>query len=258
MVVNLADTNTKLAVYYKSKATGSTTVDNNVTYFRFTSLSGFSNNIIRNPNTPSGPAEYAKYIGGGPDSIVYLQTRPDAPFAKLKIPGLDVFPNAIIHRAELVIVQMPNAATGDLDKLLTPPALFLSAYSNDSSRKFMLPGGDVSYSLGGVTNLQDFGAYPFRRTIDGQPGITNYSFEITHYVQAIATRKIRNYDLVLSAPFADVVYATESFNSIIPLAGSNVFNPLSLGRVRVGGGSIDPAGGNKSYRMRVRIIYTRI
>jgi hypothetical protein len=257
MVVNLSDTNTKLAFYYRSKAVGATKVDTNVSYFRFNSYSGFSNNIIRNPNLPA-PAEYVKYIGGAEDSIVYLETRPDAPYAKIKIPGLNVFPNVIVHRAELVVVQMPNAATGDLDKLLTPPALFLSAYSADSSRKFMLPGGDVTYSVGGVTNLQDFGAYPFKRTIDNQPGVTNYAFDVTHYVQAIATRKIRNYDLVLSAPFADLVYGSESFNTLVPLAGSGVFNPLSLGRVRVGGGSLSVNGPNKSYRMRLRIIYTRI
>lgn len=254
LVINLADTNTKLAVYYRSQAAGATKIDTSVSYFRFTGLSGFSNYIIRNPTG----AEYLSTIGGIADSIAYLQTRPDAPYTRLKIPGLESFPNSIIHRAELVVVQMPNAATGNLDKLLTPPALFLSAYSTDFSKRFMLPGGDVTYSLGGVSNLQDFGAYPFKRTINGQPDITNYSFNITHYVQAIATRKVHSYDLVLSAPFADMVYASETFNSQIPIAGSGVLNPLSLGRVRVGGGSLIKNGPNAAYRMRLHIIYTRI
>lgn len=246
LVVSLADTNSKLAVYYSYRLTGSAKRDTSVSYFRFTPLSGFSNNIIRN----TAGAQYLQYLSPGADSIIYLQTKPDAPYAKIRIPSLDSLPNSIIHRAELVIQQVPSNDPV-MDKNFSPPALFLTLYSTDSSRKFMIPGGDVDFNITGVNNFQDFGSYPFKRTVNGQEQV-NYAFNLTHYVQGIVTRKNRNYDMVLSAPFADNVYASESFNTVIPIAGTGVLNPLALGRVRVGGGN------HSQYRMRLRIIYTRI
>lgn len=254
-IVNLSDTNTKVATYYSYRVSGDSVRRKTVGYWYLASNSGYSNNIIRNP----AGAEYLNATSTtAADSVVYFETRPDAPFAKLKVPGFDNLPNCMVHRAELRIVQMPNAATGSMDQYFGPPSLFLSLYSNDSSRKFMLPGGDVQYSLQGVSNLADFGAFPIKVTTNGQPGVINYSFNISRYVQAVATRKIRNYDFVINAPFYDYIYANESFNTMIPIAGANVLNPLACGRVRVGGGSLSKTGPNAAYRMRVRIIYTRI
>lgn len=249
MVVNVADSNTKIAFYYKYRLAGATQKETGVSYFRFQPLagtltSGFANTIIRNPVG----AEYVKYLGGSAqDSLIYLQTRPDAPYARIKIPGLDTFSNCIVHRAELVIEQVPNTATGTMDDYFTPPALFLTAYSTDSTRKFMIPGGDLNFSVSGVANLQEFGAYPYRRS-----NRATYSFNLSRYVQALVTRKNRNYDFVLSAPFDDFVYAAENVNTLIPIAGAGSLNPLALGRIRVGGGN------HSQYRMRLRIIYTRI
>jgi hypothetical protein len=244
LVVNLADTNTKMAFYYSFKYVGQTRRDTASAYFRFTSHSGFSNQIIRNP----AGAEYLQSQTTGADSLVYLQTRPDAPYARIKIPGLDSLKNAIIHRAELLIEQVPY---NSLDQAFTPPALFLTAFSTDSSRRFMLPGGDVQFSTSGVANLADFGAYPFKRTINGQT-INYYSFNLTQYVQGIVTTKNRNLMLSLSAPFADYIYAVEEFNTVLPITNTGILNTLSIGRIRVGGGS------HSQRKMRLRIIYTRI
>ncbi len=259
LVVNLADTNTKLAFYYSYLAAGATKRDTTVAYWRVGARSGFTNNIIRNPSGPTPPFVSTIASHPGEDSLVYLQTRPDAPFTKIKIPGLDTLSNKIIHRAELQIVQVPDLTTNpsNLDNLFSPPLLFVSAYSNDSLRRFMLPGGDVQFSFNGVSNYQDFGSYPFNRTINGKQ-VVNYAFDITHYVQGIATKKNRNYDLSLFAPYAEYVFASESFFSQIPLGGNGTVNPLALGRVRVGGGSLSKVGPNAPYRMRIRIIYTRI
>ncbi len=258
LVVNLADTNTKLAIYYSFKTSTTSARESTVAYWRVGSRAGFSNQVIRNPSGPT-PEYLASVTNPAEDSLVYLQTRPDAPFTKIKIPGLDTLSNKIIHRAELQIVQVPDLATtpSDLDKLFSPPLLFITAYSNDSSRRFMLPGGDVQFSLNGVSNYEDFGSYPFNRTINGRQ-VVNYAFDITHYVQGIATKKNRNYDLSLFAPYAEFVQATENFFSQVPLGGNGTVNPLALGRVRVGGGSLNKSGPNASYRMRIRIIYTRI
>jgi len=253
LVVNLADTNTKLAIYYSYRTSTTVKRDTTVTYWRVGARAGFSNNVIRNPSGPS--AEYLTSVTSHPaeDSLVYLQTRPDAPFTKIKIPGLDTLTNKIVHRAELQIIQVPDLTTNpsNLDKLFSPPLLFITAYSNDSSRKFMLPGGDVQFSLQGVSNYEDFGSYPFNRTINGRQ-VVNYAFDITHYVQGIATRKNRNYDLSLFAPYAEFVHASESFNSQVPLGGSGTVNPLALGRVRVGVGSLAKAGQSAPNRMGIR------
>jgi len=255
LIVSVSDTNTKMAVYYSYRGATDTARTTTVAYWRVTAASGFSNNVIRN-NTG---AEYLNSVAtNGADSIIYLQTKPEAPYTKLKVPGLDNLPNCMVHRAELRIVQMPNGATGNMDQYFSPPSLFLSMYSNDSSRKFMIPGGDVQYSIQGVSNLQDFGAFPIKETTNGQPGVTNYSFNLTRFVQAVATRKIRNYDFILNAPFSEYIYANESYNSVVPIAASGVLNPLACGRVRVGGGSLSKTGPNAPYRMRIRIIYTRI
>lgn len=251
LVVNLADTNTKVAFYYSTKFSGATVRDTVADYFRFTGLSGFSNNVIRNPVA----AEYYTTIDDGvDDNLVYLQTRPDAPYTRIRIPRLDSLNNVIVHRAELLVEQVrANPTPGTMDDYFTPPALFLSAFSTDSTRRFMLPSSDVQFSVSGVSNLADFGAFPNRRYLGAAEGyVTFYSFNLTRYVQGIATNKNRNYQLVLWAPFADYVFAVENFNTLIPVAGSSILNPLAIGRIRVGGGS------HSTHRMRLRIIYTRI
>jgi hypothetical protein len=191
LVVNLADTNTKVAFYYRSKLSGATKIDTVATYYRFTSAAGHSNHIIRNPVTATGSnAEFVSTLTTGPDNLVYLETKPDAPYTRIKIPGLDSLKNCIIHRAELIIEQVrTNPAPGSMDDYFAPPALFLSAYSSDSSRRFMLPSSDIQFSQNGVSNLADFGAFPNRRNISGEGYVTFYSFTLTRYIQGIATNK---------------------------------------------------------------------
>jgi hypothetical protein len=254
LVVNLTDSNTKVAFYYRGRLSGATKSDTAATYYRFTAPAGYSNHIIRNPVTATGAeAEFVSTLTTTPDNLVYLETRPDAPYTRIKIPGLDSLKNCIIHRAELILEQVRTSPTpGSMDDYFSPPALFLSAYSSDSSRRFMLPSSDVQFSQSGVSNLADFGAFPNRRYNSAEGYVTFYSFSLTRYVQGVATNKNRNYELVLWAPFADYIHAVENFNAIVPLAGSSILNPLALGRLRVGGGS------HSQHRMRLRIIYTRI
>jgi hypothetical protein len=251
LIVNLSDTNTKVAIYYRGKLSTTAKEDTVAAYYRLTAISGFSNNIIRNQTAAT--AEFVSTLTTAPDNLVYLETRPDAPYTRIKIPGLDSLKNCIIHRAELILEQVRTSPTpGSMDDYFSPPALFLSAYSSDSSRRFMLPSSDVQFSQNGVSNLADFGAFPNRRYNSAEGYVTFYSFSLTRYVQGVATNKNRNYELVLWAPFADYIHAVENFNAIIPLAGSSILNPLAIGRIRVGGGS------HSQHRMRLRIIYTRI
>jgi hypothetical protein len=246
LLVNLADTNSKFAIYYRYRMPDSTHDDTSVVYFR--GGLGYSNTIIRNYTG----AQLNTYTAAGADSLIYLQTKPSgtfgsqgAPYAKIKIPGLDTLSNKIIHRAELIVEQVPDNTT--LDDYFGAPNLFLSAYGSDSSRRFILPGGDVEFTTSGVSNISSFGSLPFKRS-----GVINYNFNVTRYVQGIATRKNRNYDLILSAPFDEYILISENFNTSIPISSSGIFNQVAIGRLRVGGGS------HSARRMRLRIIYTKI
>lgn len=247
MLVSLSDTNTKIAFYYSFRYVGGSRRDTASAYWRLYGRSGFSNQIIRN----TVGAEFQQTLGAASDTMLYIQTRPEAPYSTIRIPGLDSMKNAIIHRAEL---QLQQVRSGPLDDQLTPPALFLAAYSTDSLKRFFTPEGDAQFSNTGVGNLAEFGAYPFYRNVNGQR-VHYWNFNLTQYVQGIVTRKNRNYPLVVWAPFADFTYAAENFSTIIAIAGNDVVNPVARGRVRIGGGSYNR---NSPYRLRLRIIYTRI
>jgi hypothetical protein len=253
--ISITDTDTKLAFYYNAKAKDTSSKrDTTATYFTFQPptfsgqrADGHTNHIIRNYLN----AEINNgYLAAGADSLLYIQTRPGIS-TRVRIPGLDSVKNRVVHRAELILEQAPHSA---LDPILAPPYLFLTAYSTDSSGRFMLPSPDVEYNLTeGVTNYATFGGFPYKKKVNSVD-IQAYNFDITRYVQGILTRKNRNYPLHIFAPFNDRVATSEFGNGLnAPLVGSGgSVNPVAAGRVRLGGGN------HSKYRMRLRIVYSRL
>ena len=74
-----------------------------------------------------------------------------------------------------------------------------------------------------------------------------YNINVTRYVQQLATKHTTNYKMRL---FPAHSFTYPQYNSVlIPYK-----NPIAYGRVRVGGGS-NP---NPAYRMRMRVIYSKI
>jgi hypothetical protein len=250
--VNLLNPNTKLALYYRSKATATANEDTLVNYFVFDQFASpaNANRVIRNHNG----TEVATAINAGATDRVYIQTSPGT-YANVSIPGLKGMPNAIIHRAELIAEQ--DQAGDNLFDVLTPPRyLLLSRFDTAFKGKANVPN---DYELiNNTANIETFGGYLYYKNLPGfTKPVASYSFNLTRYTQGIVTRKDSSYVLRISAPSNDSLKYTEPF----PLSRTTPFylspssaNYIAHGRVRLGGGT----HANAAIRMRLRIIYSKI
>ncbi len=249
--INLSDTNTKLALFYNYNTLGGTR-QSVVSYFRFnlngTTQTSGSANIISRQRTGSQVASFLS-TNKPNDSLVFIQTSPGT-YANIRIPGLATLPNSIIHRADLIMEQIPDAD----DKMLTPPRyLLLTAYDSVNKRKTNVPNDYVIEQTG--ANVASFGGFlSYKETTLGRVGY--YDFNLTRYVQGIVTRKDTSYNLRLYAPSNDSIAYRLPYPSTGLIYTSYIAptsaNYIADGRVRLGGGD------NKRLRMRLRIIYSRL
>lgn len=253
MYVNLADTATKIEIHYKRKNNG--VQDTVYTSLRFNSNvlgtyppSNAVNNIVRNR---------AGYPVSSPSSTEhYLQTAPGT-FVNLNIPGLSTLSNRIVHRAEIIVEQIPTDPILD-EKLSVPNFLYIDLRDTSVAAKWKPLYFDLNttqlydpdYKSGypyfpGTIDYNYFGGY--RKTKTGPLGseIKYYNFNITRYVQQIVTKHTPNYDLRLYSPY-NLHYGQYS-TSYIPYS-----NNIAYGRIRIGSGS------NPNYRLRLRIIYSKL
>ncbi len=256
--INLLDSNTKLALFYNYRKKDTALArTNEVSYFRFspgqfTQISASANYIHRDRTGSVAEANYASNVN---DDKLYLQTTPGT-FATIKTPALANFPNAIIHRAELVALQVPETDPM-VKKFSVPNFLLLSRF--DSTNKFKRNVPNDLLVSGGQDNFATFGGYPYNRTIEAET-VKAYNFDLTRYVQGIVTRKDSVFTLRLSAPTNDSIYYTSPYPTsfyggiyyIIPSAANNAAD----GRVVLGGGGAGAA--TAPYRMRLRIIYSKL
>jgi hypothetical protein len=238
--LSLTDTATHLSVYYHSK----NLIDTLSRRFQPNSLtSASSNTILRNYQNSPIPS----YIAGASthnDDLIFMQTSPGV-YATIQTPGIGSLTNRIIHRAELLMYQVPDGN----DQYLTPPNLFLAALGKDSTpaRRFAVPN-DLIFSGTSFTNLAQFGVLPLSKS-GSSPYY--YSFDITRYAQGIVTKHDTVYNLVLYAPYNQYIYPAENFTYTIPIASPSL-NTVGVGRVMLGGGS------NAQYKMRLHIVYSDI
>ncbi len=253
---NAADTNTKLALYfrYQSKDSALGKLTTAIRYFRCNSVSGASTNYIERNRSGSQVASYLPSSNAN-DDLIFVDANPGI-YSRIEIPGLDTIANKVIHRAELIMEQVPDI-TSDKDNVFAPPNLFIAPYSQDSMKRFVLPNDVVLANgvYGSITNLFSFGAYPFKK-IDPvtQRTIYAYSFDMSRYLQGIITRHETAYkDLILWAPLNEYIYSTSSFNLLAGIGTSAApLNPPAGGRVRLGGGT------NTIHKMRFHIVYSDI
>ena len=257
---NLADTSTKLEVHFRRKNGGGidsvySSLKLNPSFVPSTTNPGSNtaNNIIRNrAGFPvSSPAA----------NELYLQTTPGT-FANLSIPGLTTLSNRIVHRAELIIQQIPNNTYLD-DALSAPAFLYVDLKDTGATNRYKPVYFDLSQSqaydpdsktgVGYLPTTIDYLIYGgFRRggtDIFGTPN-KYYNINITRYVQHIVTDHYPNYDLRLYAPY-ELYYP--QFTTVDYVASPQVYgNNLAAGRVKIGG------GGNTNYQMKLRIIYSKL
>jgi len=234
MQVNLTDTSTRLALYYHSR-NGADTATRRFTPDVVTSAS--SNTILRDYQDTEIPS----YISSADssDDKIFIQTSPGT-YATIDISALSSMPNVIVHRAEILMYQIPD---GDTD--LTPPNLFLSAYSTDYARIFAIPY-DVTFFGNSINNLTQFGVAP--KLKDNK---YYYSFDISRYVQGIITRHEKIHSLILNAPYNQYIYPEENpvFAVPVPISSPSL-NTVATGRVLLGGGN------NSQYKMKLHIVYS--
>ncbi len=255
---NLADTSTKLEIHYRRRNLGK--VDSVYSSFILNPSgipsernepSNTTNNIIRNrAGYPvSSPA---------PDEL-YLQTTPGS-YVNLNIPGLSTLSNRIVHRAELIIQQIPNNSF--LDEALSAPAyLYVDLkdtgtvdnwkplYFDLNPRDFYNPDSKTGFGyLPREIDFLSFGG--FRRAGTDVFGAPNkfYNINISRYVQHIITHRYYNYIMRLYAPY-EIYYPQLGISTNVArpiLYGNN----LAAGRVKIGGGS------NVNYKLKLRIVYS--
>jgi hypothetical protein len=252
---NLTDSTTRLEVHFRRKNGGA--IDTTYSSLRVASVTDYTlipsssaNNIVRNR---SGAP-----VSAPPATDIYLQTAPGT-YANLSIPALSTIDNRIIHRAELIVEQIPFNVKSDSD-FSAPPYLYLDIKDTGTANKWKPIYFDLnpnvsydpdyiykslSYFPTGGIDFFYHGGYVRNKTDVFGNAAKYYNFNITRYVQQIVTKHTPNYPLRLYAPY-DIAYPQYS-TSVIPFS-----NKLANGRVKVGSGS------NPNYRMRLRLVYSRI
>lgn len=197
---------------------------------------GVANSIQR---TPGG--EWATALSGTSTDKVYIQTEPNGSYTYIKIPGLDQFPNKIVHRAELIVTKLSSVAE---DRLYPPSQIFLD-HKNAK--------GDSTFTF--MSDLQSGTTYNFTSFGGNLYTDNTYRFNITRYVQSILTKHVNNDTLRLYAPFTTNSYILDPAGSG-KLVRSNITitDKIARGRIVVAGGSYaDP-----QVRMRLRLVYSNL
>jgi hypothetical protein len=253
--IDINNARTRLEIHYKKRRNN--VVDTSYSAFYFTNSSlptvracAHASNLKRDFST-------GEILTSPAADAMYLQSTPGN-YALLNIPALSTYSNRIIHRAELVVEQIPavDAAADALNQFLVAPrALYLdlrdsvpeekykpiyfdlnpSAIYNPDNPNFFFPNGGIDFGYHG-------GFARFKLDAVSGKGIYYYNFNISRYIQNMVTRAGFNYTLRLSAPSTLNYYGLQlPFN-----------NRLANGRVKLGNGN------NTNYRLRLRVIYSKI
>lgn len=243
---DLSNTNTKLTFYFRVKNSGKidTVSTDFVLYITASSTAyrGYNANIVK--RTPMhGYSNLGTTTAVADADKLYIQSSPGS-YAILKVPGLTGLGNRIIHRAEIAFKPL-DLGTNNI--YTSPDFLFLDLVDSTNNR-FLTVGDDFVYSFTNYTyDYQTFGGY----LKDGK-----YFFNVTRYVQKIATTQSKNYPFRLSAPKSLIdyyVYPKESGAGISEFpSGFGINSKIAKGRAFIGGGS------NATQPMTLRIIYSKI
>jgi hypothetical protein len=251
LYIGINDVKTRLEVYYhsKKKDTSFSAFTLNTSASLFISNSAHASNVHRDYTGAE--------ISAPPSDALYILSTPGT-YAALKIPGLQNLSNRIIHRAELIVEQIPGMDPA-LDKaLLPPPFLYLDLKDTVPSGRYITLFKDLSpqviydpysssnYFPSGGISLGYFGGFR-RQNYDVADNRFYYNFNVSRYVQEIVTNHIPNYEMRLYAPYNLNYYG---FSFAYPNSGLSIGN----GRIKIGNGN----NANPNYRLRLRIVYSKI
>ena len=260
LYARLSDTATKLEVHYKRKNGGK--IDSVYSSLRFNPNYGVTpaNAPVSNSSNYILRSRAGFPISNPATTEHYLQTAPGT-YVNLNIPALATLSNRIIHRAEIIIEQIPTdpGPMGLDEKFSAPNFLYLDLKDTGTTNKWKPIYFDLNTAepydpdykntipyIASQINFQYFGGYRRTKTNPLTGGLIKYyNFNISRYVQQIVTERTRSYDLRLYAPF-NLSYPQYS-TTFIPFG-----NNIAFGRVRIGSGS------NPNYRMKLRIVYSKL
>jgi hypothetical protein len=258
MYINIADTGTKLEIHYRIRGPLNK-IDTMYKSFRLmtsvpdtvTQLSASANSVKRERSGPS--------VSPAPTDI-YLQAQAGT-FATLTVPRLNTYKdtNRIIHRAELIVEQVPDNQVYDtmfsapnfmyLD-LKEPgtasPAKYKPVYLDLNPTQAYDPdftNGFPFYPSGGP-DFSYYGGF-VRRKVVGTTASDYYNINITRYIQRMVTKHDTNYQMRLFPAFS---FHYPQYSSVYVPYNNNV----AYGRVKVGNGN------HPTYPMRIRIVYSKI
>lgn len=258
LYASLSDTSTKIEINYRKKNGGA--VDTVRSSFRLNPNFG-----VTAANAPvSNTSNYfLRDRTGFPvktntdPNVHYLQTAPGT-YVNLNIPALPTLSNRIIHRAEIIVEQVPTDPI--LDEVFSAPNfLYLDLKDTGTTDKWKPVYFDLNTAevydpdyktaipyIASQINFQYFGGFRRSKTDPLTGGLIKYyNFNISRYVQQIVTEHTRSYDLRLYAPF-NLNYPQYS-GTFIPFG-----NNIAFGRVKIGSGS------NPNYRLKLRIVWSKI
>ena len=253
--VNLADTTTKLQFFYKRR---NVTLDTVMYSFKFGSDLGLSgtrapsssaNHVVR--NRAGYPANTAS------SNFLYIQTSPGA-YINLNIPALSTLSNRVIHRAEIIVEQVPNPIDPFKDVFTAPSFMYIDLKDSGTANNWKPIYFDLSpnvvydpdYKNGipyfpGQIDFSYYGGYRREKTDNLGNPIKYYNINVSKYIQHLVTNHSYNYDLRLYAPY-NLSYPQYS-TTYVPYQ-----NNLAFGRIRVGSGT------NPDYKLRLRIVYSKL
>jgi hypothetical protein len=254
--INITDAATRLEIHYRKKSSAGV-VDTSFSSLRF--FPSLDIAITRSPqaNYLQRDSAGSELVSRQPDAL-YILSSPGT-YANLEIPELTTFPNSIIHRAEIIVEQVPssNPAIAAIDKVLTPPSyMYLDLIDTSGVNKFKPVYYDLNTSnaydpdnstyffpLQGI-NYNYFGGY--LRSKNGPSGdpLFYYTFNVSRYVQNLITKHGTNYKFRLSAP-NELNYYDRKIN---------YNNNRAAGRIKIGNGN----GNNPEYKLKMRILYSKI
>ena len=248
--ISLTDLHTRLEVHYRRK--NITPID---TSFSAWAVVGTSSKSV----TKSATANYinrnrsgSSYANRLPSSDeLFIQATPGT-YAKLQVPALSLLSNRIVHKAELIIEQIPPMSL----LLPAPSFLYLDAIDTSTTNKYKPLPFDLNpnsfynpntsaqpfYPTSGI-DYTYFGGNMLTKTdpFTGQL-INYYTFNVSRYVQNIITKHETNYGLRITAPYNLFYYGYSlSFR-----------NRLAYGGIKIGNGN------NSHYKLRMRIVYSKI
>lgn len=247
--ISLTDAATRLEVHYVAGNAGK--LDTAFTSFPLSTGSTISVGASANANNITRDTSAAEFAIAPDPTSLYILSAPGTAI-NLKIPGLDTMGNRIIHRAEIFLEQIPGSA---FNNVLTPPGYLYLDIADDTAnpKKYKPLYYDLSpnelyypdnsttfFPSGGIDQLY-YGGY-LRSKTDALGTRAYYTFNLTRYVQNLVTKGGTNYKFRVYAPYNLNYY------------GYNLTykNNLAFGRVKIGNGA------NANYRLRMRIVWSKI